>query len=261
MNEYVLCYGNSFIYILIAVTGACIGSFLNVVISRLPEKGSFMSDSRSHCPACSQTIRWYDLFPVVSWIILLGRCRDCKARISPRYLIVEILGAFFALACLWFFGLSFLALMVFAVTMILLAIALIDLNITEIPDSLIIALAPLAVASVWLLPDVTLLSHAIGLAAVALPMLLLTLAIPGAFGGGDIKLMTVCGFLLGWQLTLLAFFIALLIGGSIAVFLLASGKRKRGQHMVFGPAICAGTVTALFYGKEIITFYLSLYML
>jgi len=219
-----------------------------------------MSDSRSHCPACGKTIRWYDLFPVLSWIILLGRCRDCKAHISPRYPIVETLGALFALACLWFFGLSLLALMVFAVTMILLAIALIDLNITEIPDLLIIALAPLAVASIWLLPDVTLLSHAIGLASVALPMLLLTLAIPGAFGGGDIKLMAVCGLLLGWQLTLLAFFIALLIGGSIAVFLLASGKRKRGQHMVFGPAICAGTVTALFYGNEIIGFYLSLYM-
>jgi len=151
--------------------------------------------------------------------------------------------------------------MVFAVTMLLLAIALIDFDTAQIPDSLIIALAPLAVASVWLLPNVTLLSHAIGLVAVALPMLLLTLAIPGAFGGGDIKLMAVCGFLLGWQLTLLAFFIALLLGGSIAIFLLASGKRKRGQHMVFGPAICAGTVTALFYGKEIIRFYLSLYML
>jgi len=246
---------------MIAFTGACIGSFLNVVISRLPEKGSFMSESRSHCPACGQTIRWYDLFPVVSWIILLGRCRDCKARIPFRYPVVEALGAIFALACLLVFGLSLLALMVFAVTMILLAIALIDFDTTQIPDSLIIALAPLAVASIWLLPKVTLLSHAIGLVAVALPMLLLTLAIPGAFGGGDIKLMAVCGFLLGWQLTLLAFFIALLIGGSIAIFLLVSGKRKRGQHMVFGPSICAGTVTALFYGNEIIRFYLSLYML
>jgi len=89
----------------------------------------------------------------------------------------------------------------------------------------------------------------------------LTLAIPGAFGGGDIKLMAVCGFILGWQLALLAFFIALLIGGSIAVFLLASGKRKRGQHMVFGPAICAGTVTALFFGKEILDWYLQMYFI
>ena len=261
MNEYVLGYGYSFVYIFIAVIGACIGSFLNVVISRLPEKGSFMSDSRSHCPACGKTIRWYDLFPVVSWLILLGRCRDCKAHISLRYPLVETLGALFALACLWVFGLTLPALMVFAVIMILLAIALIDLNTTEIPDSLIIALTPLAVASIWLLPGVTFLSHAIGLAAVALPMLLLTLAIPGAFGGGDIKLMAVCGFILGWQLTLLAFFIALLIGGSIAVFLLASGKRKRGQHMVFGPAICAGTVTALFFGKEILDWYLQMYFI
>jgi len=145
--------------------------------------------------------------------------------------------------------------------MILLAIALIDFSTSEIPDSLIIAIVPFAIASIWLIPDVTILSHAIGLVAVALPLLLLTLVIPGAFGGGDIKLIAVCGFLLGWQQTLLAFFIALILGGGVAAFLLLSGKRKRGQHMVFGPAICAGVVVAMFFGKYILDWYLAFYII
>ena len=95
--------------------------------------------------------------------------------------------------------------------------------------------------------------------SVALPMLLLSLFIPGAFGGGDIKLMAVCGFLLGWQLTLIAFFIALLLGGGIAIYLLLSGKRNRGEHMVFGPALCIGVALSLYFGKEILDYYLGFF--
>ena len=247
------------IYVFSAVTGSLFGSFLNVVIARLPEKGKFFSESRSQCPACGHSIRWYDLVPVFSWIFLLGRCRDCKARISVRYPLVETAVALLAVSSLWYFGLEPITFIVYAVTMILLAIALIDYDTSEIPDSLIIALAPFAIVSIWFLPNVTLLSHAIGLVAIALPMLLLSLAIPGAFGGGDIKLMAVCGLLLGWQLSLIAFFIALLIGGSIAVYLMLSGKRKRGEHMVFGPAICIGVAASIYFGSEIIDLYLSLY--
>ena len=247
------------IYIFIALVGACIGSFLNVVIARLPEKGAFMSDSRSKCPECGHTIRAYDLIPIISWLILLGRCRDCKARISPRYPLVEASGVFFVLVSLFKFGLAWQALIVYGVTMILIAVALIDLDTTEIPDSLIIALIPFAIASIWLLPGITWLSHLIGLVTIALPMLLLALVIPGAFGGGDIKLMAVCGLLLGWQLTLLAFFIALVLGGGVAIYLMASGKRKRGEHMVFGPALCAGVIATLFFGKEILVFYTSMF--
>lgn len=252
-------YFGNFIFIFFAVVGACIGSFLNVVISRLPEKGSFLSDSRSKCPACSHRIRAYDLIPVFSWFILLGRCRDCKERISIRYPLVEVAGAAFAVAVLLRFGLDWAALIVYGATMILMAVALIDYATSTIPDSLCIALIPFAVASVLLLPDVTLLSHFIGMVSIALPMLLLTLVIPGAFGGGDIKLIAVCGLMLGWQLTLLAFFIALLFGGGTAIWLLASGRRKRGEHMVFGPALCIGIVAALFYGVEIIALYLGFF--
>jgi len=273
------------IYIYAAIIGLCIGSFINVVITRLPEKGKFLSNSRSECPSCNETIKPYDLIPLVSWIILLGKCRYCKARIPLRYPAVELLGALAAVASLvkyrfyyysqttvisfdleqyihvHHFDFNYAAIILFGVFMILLAVTIIDYNTSEIPDSLIIALIPFAIAAIWLLPDITLLSHAIGFAAVSVPMLLLSLFIPGAFGGGDIKLMFVCGFLLGWQLTLLAFFIALLLGGSAAVFLLATGRRKKGQHMVFGPALCAGVVTSLFAGSYILDWYIGFLIL
>ena len=246
--------------VFIAAIGTLFGSFLNVVITRLPEKGKFLSESRSYCLSCGTTLKWYDLLPVVNWFILLGKCRTCKAHISLRYPLVELMGALLAASAIWWFDFSLFSVIVYAVTMILLAIAVIDFRTTEIPDSLHIALIPFAIASLWLMPDVTILSHIIGIVTIALPMLLLSMAVPGAFGGGDIKLMFVCGLLLGWQLTLLAFFIALLLGGSYAIYLMISKKRKRGEHMVFGPALCAGVALSLYFGSYIIDLYLGLFM-
>jgi leader peptidase (prepilin peptidase)/N-methyltransferase len=244
-----------------AVFGACVGSFLNVVISRLPQKGAFLSKSRSCCPSCGHTVRWFDLIPVVSWLLLLGRCRDCKARIPPRYLLVEASGALLAVAGFWRFGVSFGTVLAFGVTMILLAVALIDFATSEIPDSLIIALVPFAICAVWVFTDVPILARTIGFFTVSLPMLVLALAIKGAFGGGDIKLMAVCGFLLGWKSTLAAFFIALLLGGSWAIYMMLSGKRKRGEHMVFSPALCTGVAAALFFGEVAVDWYLRVFFI
>jgi len=247
------------VYIFFAIFGACIGSLINVVISRLPEKGAFFGRSRSYCPTCNKNIRPYDLIPIISYLLLRGKCRDCKARISPRYPLVEAAGAVTAPLSLLVFGPSFTALIVYTAVMILLAVALIDLNTSTIPNPLIIALIPPAIGAIWFLPGVTIISHIIGFFTVALPMLLLTLLIKGAFGGGDIKLMAVCGFLLGWELTLLAFFIALLVGGGAATFLLLTKQRKRGEQMVFGPSLCMGIATALFFGSNLINWYLSLF--
>ncbi|MDR2590109.1 MAG: prepilin peptidase [Oscillospiraceae bacterium] len=257
--EYLPEYAIVFIYALVAVFGLCVGSFINVVISRLPIKGAFLSSNRSQCPGCGETLSPIELVPVLSWIMLLGRCKHCKRRISPRYPIVELLGALFATTCLWFFEISHLTPVIYVTLMILLAITIIDFNTSEIPDSLIIALIFPTAAAFFLFTDVTPLSHVIGLFAIALPMLLLTLLIPGAFGGGDIKLIAVCGLMLGWQLILTAFFIAIVFAGSIAIYLMISGRKKRGQHMVFGPALCAGVAISIFYGHQLIDWYLSLF--
>lgn len=244
-------------YLWIALSGACIGSFLNVVVYRLP-KGAFWTKARSYCPACERTLKGWELVPILSWLALRGRCRTCKARISPRYPAVEALCAALAVAGVLRFGLEWRALAAFGVCSVLLAVALIDFDTMEIPDSLVLALVPFAVAAVWLWPDVSLLSRGIGLLAVSLPMLILALVIEGAFGGGDVKLMAVCGALLGWQGVLLAFLLALLPGGITGIALLAAGKKDRKAQIAFGPFLCLGVALSLFWGGNIIDWYIGL---
>ena len=145
-----------------------------------------------------------------------------------------------------------------AVGGLLLAISAIDYATQEIPDMFHLMLAPLAVAAIWVFPDVGLLARVIGFFAVSVPMLGLALLINGAFGGGDIKLMAVCGFLLGWQGILVAFFIAILLGGGWGVILLATGRGKKGQQIAFGPALCAGVFVGLLWGADIVAWYSAL---
>lgn len=147
-----------------------------------------------------------------------------------------------------------------AVGIILLAVAVYDYRTREIPDRLHLALLPLAVAAVWVFPQVSLASRGVGVFIVSVPMLGLAMLKENAFGGGDIKLMAVCGFLLGWQNTLTAFILAVLLGGTWAVFLLAAGRGKKGQAMAFGPALCAGVFAAFIWGAEITAWYNGLLM-
>jgi len=148
------------------------------------------------------------------------------------------------------------ALLALAISLILLAITVVDIRTTEIPNGLILALVPFAGAWVW--SGGYLFSSVIGFFVVSVPMLLLALVVQGAFGGGDIKLMAVCGFMLGWQDTLLAFAIAIVFGGSYAIFLLVSGKKGRDGHIPFAPALCAGVFLAMFFGQTVFDFYRGL---
>ncbi|MCL2198581.1 MAG: prepilin peptidase [Defluviitaleaceae bacterium] len=130
----------------------------------------------------------------------------------------------------------------------------------EIPNGLILALVPFAVFSAVLgWPGGYLLSSVVGFFVVSVPMLVLAMVINGAFGGGDIKLMAVCGFLLGWQNALLAFFIAIVLGGSYAVFLLVSGRKGKREHIPFAPALCVGVFLAMILGQMVEGLYFGLF--
>jgi len=257
MNELIVLHLTSSFFMLFL--GASIGSFLNVVAIRYKNKQNFIS-GRSVCPSCKNPLNFPDLIPIISWLILLGRCRFCKTKISPQYIIVEITTAIIFVLSLYTFGFTFLTPFSIIVSSILMTIALIDFETMEIPDKLNISLIPFAILLIFLQPSPNLLSRGIGIFVVALPMFALALIINGAFGGGDIKLMAVAGFLLGWQNTILAFFIAILIGGSYAIFLLAACKGKKGQQIVFGPALCFGIFISLLYGNDILSWYLDLLM-
>lgn len=245
------------IYAFIFVIGIVVGSFLNVVIWRVPQKMPF-SKGRSVCPDCGHQIREKDLVPIFSYLALKGKCRDCGGKISARYPLVEALMGVLAVLAFVVYGFSWQAVVVAYCAAPLISIAMIDIDTMEIPDGLVIALIPAAVAAIFAFPGVGIVERLIGLAAVSGPMLLLALFITDAFGGGDIKLMAVCGFLLGWKGVLVAMFIALLTGGIYGVILMAKKKAKGKTSIAFGEFLCIGVMAALLAGQPIVDWYQSL---
>ena len=214
--------------------GAALFSFMNVVAWRLP-RGKNPLTGRSFCPQCGAALTAGDLVPVFSWLFLRGRCRHCRAPIPVRYLLVELLGGVLALGCRWRFGTAYtLGEGLFGMRWQgLLALALCGL-----------LLSPARWAGAL-----------IGMVCISVPMLLLCLAIPGAFGGGDIKLMAAAGLFLGWQHTLLAMFFGILGGGFYGMYLLAVRKADKKDHFAFGPFLCVGIVLALLFGGPVLAWY------
>ncbi len=246
------------LYLLLFLAGAGIFSFLNVVIYRLPRGISFLQ-GRSHCPSCGAMLHWYDMVPVLNWFYLRGKCRNCGAKISFRYPAVEFLGGALALLCLHHFGADYQAILAFAFLGVLTAVAFIDADTMEIPNGLVIAVAVIALLDCIGDSPVSIRERLIGLVCASVPMLLLTLAIPGAFGGGDIKLMGAAGLYLGWKLCLIATFLAVVAGGLYGIGLLAMRRKGKKEHFAFGPFLCAGMAAAIFWGEPLLHWYLGLY--
>jgi len=199
------------------------------------------------------------MVPVLNWFYLRGRCRKCRAPVSFRYPAVETLGGVCAVLCAARFQMSVKSVLVFALLAVLTVIAFIDIDTMEIPNGLVLEVLALGVLACVLLPECTPLQRLIGAFCVSVPMLLLALAVPGAFGGGDIKLMAAAGLFLGWKMCVLAAFLAVVAGGIYGIYLLAAKKKDKKEHFAFGPFLCAGMAAAVFWGNEMISWYLSLY--
>lgn len=247
------------LYLLVFVFGLVIGSFLNVVIYRVPNKIS-ISKGRSYCPKCEHKILNRDLIPVLSYIILGGKCRHCKGKISLRYPMVELVTGLMALGIVLIKGIFLEALILFAIGAILIAITLIDWDTMTIPNSLIIALIPLVVASAYLSGDWNIWGRIIGALIISVPMYISLYFVKDSFGGGDIKLFAVLGLLLGWEKILLTLFIAsisaAIIGISMTKF---KNENIKGKHIPFGPYICVAAMIAVLFGDSILSWYLGLY--
>lgn len=250
-------------YIIIAVyifiIGMCTGSFLNVVIYRVP-LGISVAKGRSFCPKCGHSLSYKDLVPLFSWVFLKRKCRYCKEPISGRYALVEVLGGVFALMSYLRFGFNIWTVFSFMAVMVLTAIAFIDFDTLEIPNGLTLCIIIPIIFSIILYPQVSIPDRVAGFFIVSVPMLIITLIIPDSFGGGDIKLIAVCGVLLGAKNVILATFIALLFGGAYGIWLLKSQKAGRKSHFAFGPFLSIGITVALFWGEQIINRYLSIFI-
>ncbi|MEG0695025.1 MAG: prepilin peptidase [Erysipelotrichaceae bacterium] len=246
------------IYLYIFVVGIVIASFMNVVIYRVPLNIS-VAKGRSYCPSCNHTLKAIDLVPVFSYMFLGAKCRYCHKSISFRYPFVELCGGIIAVVLFHHFPFEWIVIPSFLIFMILLAMAWIDYDTMIIPNILQLWLIPFIIWIVCLTNDVTLISRLIGMVSVSGFMILMNLIVKNSFGGGDVKLMALCGFLLGWKNTILSMFIAVFIGGIYAVYLLIKKKQKKEAHFAFGPFLVVAIMISYLYGTGIISWYFNLF--
>lgn len=242
--------------LLILILGAIFGSFYNVIIYRLPLKQSIVYGS-SHCTNCQATIKPYDLIPIVSFLVLRGKCRNCKASISLRYPLIELITALSFYLVYHVTGLSYELIIGLVLASLLIIIAVIDIDTMEIYDRFHIFILILALINLFITP-LPLFEHIIGFFIISLPFYIIA-HVTGGIGGGDIKLIAVAGFLLGYKATLIAFFIGIVIGGIIAIYLLMTKQKERKSMIAFGPYLCIGIYFAYLYGNQIFNWYLGLF--
>jgi leader peptidase (prepilin peptidase)/N-methyltransferase len=257
-------------YIFIFIFGAVIGSFLNVCIYRIPQGLSIVRPS-SRCPSCGTPIKVYDNIPIISYMLLTGKCRACGAKLSIRYPLVEFLNAALYVVLLNRVGLDFpwvLAVYCIFVSS-LIVIFFIDLDHQIIPDSITLPGIPLAVAlGSTILPDPFSRNELLGVRASIIGFLagggsFYLIAVIGkavlkkdAMGGGDIKMMAMIGGLLGWKGVLLTTFFGSLFGSLIGISLIMLKGKEWGARIPFGPYLVAGALISLFWGQDIFTWYL-----
>lgn len=267
------------VVLLTAVLGLAVGSFLNVVVHRVPNGLSVVAPA-SACPGCGHGIRPRDNVPVVSWLVLRGRCRDCAAPISARYPLVELATAalFAVVAGVTVPGLGLAtngraaATTVVALVALLylmaisIALALIDAEVHRLPNAIVLpaypVLAALLVTSSALSGDWAALGRAgTGLVVLGGAYLLLALAVPGGMGLGDVKLAGVLGMVLaylGWGPLTVGAFGAFVLGGTFAIGLMVSGRARRGSGVPFGPWMLGGAWLGVFAGQPLLDGYLRI---
>lgn len=241
-------------YILIFIFGIVIGSFVNVLILRLPVHEN-IAVTHSHCMSCNNRLRWYDLVPLFSWLFLGGKCRYCKSKISIQYPLVEFINGVGYVLIFLICGWSLSSILYSLCFSMLVAISVIDWRTYEIPAGLNVTILVLGVIQCaldyknWSL-------YLIGMVSVSGFLFLLFLLTRGrGIGGGDIKLMFAAGLLLGWQKIILALMIGCIIGSIIHLIIMK--VTDRGRMLAFGPYLSAGIYIAMLFGDPMITWYLG----
>jgi leader peptidase (prepilin peptidase)/N-methyltransferase len=235
-----------------------LGSFLNVVATRLPAKRS-VAAGRSACVSCAAEIAWYDNVPLVSYLVLRGRCRGCAAHIPVRYFFVELLTAVLIALCFARFGLTGQAAVAALFVACLVVLSAIDLEHRILPDRIVLpATAVVLVAQIALFPDRT-LEWVLSAVAVSGFLFAALLAYPRGMGMGDVKLALLMGAALGKSVAV-AMAVGLLAGLVVSIVILARhGAAGRKKAIPFGPFLAVGSVVALFFGERLLDGYLELF--
>ncbi len=269
--------------IVVFLFGLVIGSFLNVCIVRLP-RGRSIVNPPSHCPRCKEPIRFYDNIPIISFLLLRGKCRSCGEPISWRYPLVELMNGLLYVWTLRVFGPGGEAFLVMVLSSALIVITFIDLDHQIIPDIITLPgiLAGLTFAPFFMYPLgdtlpfrlgsllpgsgpylIAFINSFIGMIIGGVPLLAIgwvweKLRHVEAMGGGDVKLMGMVGSFLGWKGALLTIMLGALSGSVVGVLLIALKRHKMEKVIPFGPFLATGALVSAFYGPDIISWYLGL---
>jgi leader peptidase (prepilin peptidase)/N-methyltransferase len=236
------------------VLGAPIGSFLNVVVWRLPRGESIVSPG-SHCPACERPISFYDNVPVVSWLLLRGRCRHCGTRISARYPLIELLTAAGFAAVVAVRGLDEGLVLELPFVACLIALAGIDFDHKLLPNRIVYPMAAWGLAATLLVDRDDLVENLIAGAGAFLFLFVALIAYPRGMGMGDVKLAGAMGLYLGLSIVP-AMLIAFLAGTVVGLVIIArEGAAARKKAVPFGVFLALGGIAALFAGPELIELY------
>jgi len=244
------------------IFGALVGSFLNVCIFRLPNEESIIWPG-SHCPHCKKPIKFYDNIPVVSYFLLKGRCRYCKGSISLQYPLVEGITALSSLFLIIKFGPSLSYLFYFAFVAALIVITVIDLYHQIIPDVISLPGIGVGLLASLLIPQITFSNSLIGVLLGGGSLFIVATFYQWLFkregmGGGDIKLLAMIGAFLGWKAVLLTILLSSLIGSVTGILMMVAKGKDFKYAIPFGPFLSLGAVISLFYGEEIVRWYLYL---
>ena len=252
------------LFALVGVLGLAIGSFLNVVIHRVPLGASLIRPA-SHCPQCTAPVRPWHNVPVLGWLLLRGRCADCAAPISVRYPLVELGTAALFVAVAAKFGWSWELPAYLYLAAVAVALAAIDLDVMRLPDKIVFP--SYAVAPLLLLPAVIAEHswHAAGRGLAAAALLYagywILAVLPKGMGWGDVKLAPLLGFYLGWlgwSSVLVGAFAGFLLGGVVGVALMSARVATRKSRIPFGPFMLAGVFLAVFAAAPIANWYTGL---
>lgn len=252
------------VYLLTGLLGLCVGSFLNVVICRVPRRMS-LAKPPSHCLCCGYSLRWYDNIPVLSWVILRGRCRKCRAPISARYILVEIINAalwLLSAALFWEESIAYACISAL-VCSLLICIFWIDLEHMLIFNRFTVLIALAGAAAMFFDGYTEMIDHIIGVLAggglfAGLYFGAVRFLQREGIGFGDVKLAAAAGLLLGWQKLILAILIASVSGSLVLLGIRWLRHDEKGTEYPFGPFLAIGILTAMLFGAPILTWYVNL---
>jgi leader peptidase (prepilin peptidase)/N-methyltransferase len=248
-------------HIVSIIFGALVGSFLNVCIIRLP-KGESIIIPGSHCPQCNHPIKFYDNIPLISYLLLGGKCRYCKRSISAQYPLVEGTTAISSLLLFLKWGLSLSYFFYFSFVAALIIITVIDLYHQIIPDVISIPGIGVGLLGALIIPHITFFNSLLGILLGGGSLFVVATLYQWFFkregmGGGDVKLLAMIGAFLGWDAVILTILLSSLIGSITGIIIMVLKGKDFKYAIPFGPFLSLGAVIALFYKNEIISWYLQ----